>query len=360
MYGLRVRSQKIIDARNRQRGSIRMHVHMPFQCYFTRRNFIQLMAAAGLLPSLGSPPTRAQPQAVTPAYSYPMGFPDRPLGDGLLVRHGYATENTWYHPGWLHTGEDWYLPEEETGGMAVYAAAAGEVVFAGSEYPGLVVIVQHPDGPYSMYGHLDHALAVEAGQSVARGQVLGTVLTRIDGLAPSHLHFELRTFFTTPEVNGNAPRYGVACGVDCPPGPGYWPIDAPEHPSAMGWRNPTHVINRRAWPDGIPEGGEVVLAETAPDIITLWSAPAGDPGAEALGAISVITPGAVFSLLEMAAGAEDATGTSSGAYHLWYRIALPTGTEGWVQAAVPSTNDTGSDGRPSSVRFHFLPAAVPN
>ena len=62
--------------------------------------------------------------------------------------------------------------------MEVYAAAAGEVVFAGSEYPGLVVIVQHPDGLFSMYGHLDYALAVEAGQSVARGQLLGTVLTR--------------------------------------------------------------------------------------------------------------------------------------------------------------------------------------
>jgi murein DD-endopeptidase MepM/ murein hydrolase activator NlpD len=244
--------------------------------------------------------------------------------------------------------------------MEVYAVAAGEVIFAGSEYPGLVVIVQHPDGLFSMYGHLDYALAVEAGQSVARGQLLGSILTRTDGLAPSHLHFELRTFFTTPEVNGNAPRYGVGCGFDCPPGPGYWPLEAPEHPSAMGWRNPTHVINRRAWPVGISEGSEVVLAEMAPEVITLWSAPVGDPGAEALGDISAMTPGAAFSLLEIAAGAEDATGTSAEAYHLWYRIALPTGAEGWVQAAVPVDDDTGSDGRPSSVRFHFLPAAVPN
>jgi hypothetical protein len=126
----------------------------------------------------------------------------------------------------------------------------------------------------------------------------------------------------------------------------------------MGWRNPTHVINRRAWPVGILEGSEVVLAETAPEVIMLWSAPAGDPGVEALGEISAMTPGAAFSLLEIAAGAEDATGTSAEAYRLWYRIALPTGDEGWVQAAVPSTNDTGSDRRPSSVRFAFLPAVV--
>ena len=332
-----------------------MHMNMPLRCHFTRRTFMRLMAAAGLLPGVDSRPTRAQPQAVAPAYSYPTGFPDRSLGDGLLVRHGYATENTWYNPGWLHTGEDWYLPDGETGGMGVYAAAAGEVVFAGSEYPGLVVIIQHPDGLYSMYGHLDYALAVEAGQSVERGQLLGSILTRTDGLAPSHLHFELRTFFTTPEVNGNAPRYAVGCGFDCPPGPGYWPIDAPEHSSVLGWRNPTQVIARRAWPDGIPEGTEVILAQTAPDVITLWSAPAGDASAEAFAEISAITPGAAFSLLEIAAGAEDTTGTSAEAYRLWYRIALPTGDEGWVQAAVPTPYDTGSDGRPSSVRFDFLP-----
>ena len=37
---------------------------------------------------------------------------------------------------------------------------------------------------------------------------------------------------------------------------------------------------------------------------------------------------------------------------------LTDGTVGWVQAALPSANDTGSDGRPSSVRFQFLPAIV--
>jgi hypothetical protein len=52
-----------------------------------------------------------------------------------------------------------------------------------------------------------------------------------------------------------------------------------------------------------------------------------------------------FALREIAAGAEETTGTSAEAYHLWYRIALPTGDEGWVQAAIPSANDTGSDGR---------------
>ena len=72
-------------------------MHVP--CHFTRRTFVRLLAAAGLLPCVDSRSTRAQPQVVAPAYSYPMGLPGRPLGDGLLVRHGYATENTWYNPG---------------------------------------------------------------------------------------------------------------------------------------------------------------------------------------------------------------------------------------------------------------------
>jgi murein DD-endopeptidase MepM/ murein hydrolase activator NlpD len=329
-------------------------MHVPLQCHFTRRTFVRLMGAASLLPWDDFRPTRAQPQTVAPAYGYPMGFPGRPLGDGLLVRHGYATENTWYNPGWLHTGEDWYLPEGETAGMAVYAAAAGDVVFAGSEYPGLVVIVQHPDGLYSMYGHLDYALAVEAGQSVERGQLLGTVLNRSDGLAPSHLHFELRTFFTTPEVNGNAPRYGVACGVDCPPGPGYWPIDAPEHPSVMGWRNPTHVINRRAWRDGVPRGVEAIVSEAAPATTPLWTAPSNGENAEFIGDVS-LTPGDRYPLLAVDAGEDDTLGTSAEAYRVWYQIALPQRGELWVQAAIPTAYDTGSDGRPSSVRFDLLP-----
>ena len=75
-------------------------MHVPLQCHFTRRTFVRLMAAAGLVTRTHPVPTAAQPS--TPAWSYPMGLPGRPMGDGLLVRHGYATENTWYNPGWLY------------------------------------------------------------------------------------------------------------------------------------------------------------------------------------------------------------------------------------------------------------------
>ena len=72
-----------------------MHLHVP--CHFTRRTFVRLLATAGLVARTHAVPVAAQPS--NPVYSYPMGLPGRPPGDGLLVRHGYATENTWYNPG---------------------------------------------------------------------------------------------------------------------------------------------------------------------------------------------------------------------------------------------------------------------
>lgn len=318
----------------------------------TRREVLSLGVAAALAARLR--PTAAQASA--PAFSLPIGLPGQVLGDGFLVRHGYACENTWYNPGWLHTGEDFYLPDGTAAGAGVYAVAAGEIVFAGSEYPGLVVIIQHAEDLYSMYGHLDYSLAVESG-NVERGQLLGTVLDRPDGRAPSHLHFEMRTFLTTTDVNGDAPRYPYGCGFNCAPGPGYWPMDAPEHPSAMGWRNPTHAIANRAF-DGAPrDDAEVVVASQSGESAALWSDPSDHADAEQVGDLP-LHAGDRYRLLSIATGQEASDETSAEGYRLWYRIAVPDVGRAWVQTAVPSSNDTGSDGRPSSIRFDFLPAVV--
>jgi hypothetical protein len=76
-----------------------------------------------------------------------------------------------------------------------------------------------------------------------------------------------------------------------------------------------------------------------------------------LGTVPVRT-GDRFVLLAVAAGAADGTGTSAEAYRLWYRIVMTDDGSAWVRAAVSSDQDTGSDGRPSSVRFDFLPAVT--
>ncbi len=319
-----------------------------------RRAFVRVVGAAV---TLGPCFSARGAQEMGLAFSYPMGFPGRPLGDGFFIRIAYAAENARYYPGWWHTGENWHALDGDTAGLGVFAVADGEVVFAGYDYPGLVVIVRHDEGLFSMYGHLDHAVAVEPGHRVARGDPLGTVLARADDYARSHLHFELRTFFTKAEINGAAPQYGVSCGYEFPPGPGYWPMGAPEHPSELGWLNPTHVINRRAWSGDIPGNASVGVAEGAPASARLWSVPSDSDGAEDMGDV-VLVPGESYPLLEGAAGPEAATGTSAEATSLWYRIATPDGREGWVQAVVPVAIDAGTDGRPSSLRFHFLPVLV--
>jgi murein DD-endopeptidase MepM/ murein hydrolase activator NlpD len=294
-------------------------------------------------------------QARIGSFSYPIGIPGRALGDGFVVRHGFATENTWYNPGWLHCGEDWYALNGDTAGAAVYAIGRGEVVFAGSDYPGLVVIVRHAPDLYSMYGHLDDVIAVGPGERVERGTPLGTVFARTDGRAPSHLHFEVRTFLTHPEVNGERPRYAVACGYRCPPGPGYWPIDAPEHPSDLGWRNPTHIINGGPLNDStaVTDAPRIVVAVDANDEVPLWSGPTL-VDVERVGTLRLV-PGERFPALDVVAGDPSAEGRSAEAYHLRYAITLASGDVGWVDAMVASPAETGSDGRPAAIRFHLLP-----
>ncbi len=299
------------------------------------------------------------PRAAAPRYSYPIGIQGRPAGDGFFIRHGFEVENTWFNPGHWHTGEDWYALQGDTAGAQVYAVADGQVVYAGSNYPGRVVLVRHTDGLVSMYGHLDPALSVRTGQRVARGTLLGTVLRRGDK-TPNHLHFEMRTFLLQREVNGAAPRYPFRCGVRCPPGPGYWPFNAPDLPGDLGWRNPTHVIARRAFAPGSSGAlGEVVVASRpAVRVTTLWSAPPA-PGTrqQAVGQVE-LRPGERVALVDVRAGPEDSRGTSAQAYYLWYRIRFAGGISGWVAAAVPSTFETGADGRPSSVMFNFYPAGT--
>jgi murein DD-endopeptidase MepM/ murein hydrolase activator NlpD len=301
-------------------------------------------ATATLVPSPTAEPAVRQ-------FGYPIGSEGQPPGLGFFIRHGYASENTWYNPGYWHTGEDWYAITGDTAGALVYAIAAGEVVYVGANYPGRVVIVRHPDGLFSMYGHLDPNVAVAQGALVERGSLLGTVLRRGDDV-PNHLHFEVRTFAITELVNGQRPRYNFRCGVNCPPGPGYWPIPAPDHPSDQGWRNPTHVINGRSFAGGASSNlGQVIATERAGGQLELREAP--DPAAPLVATVAS-APGTPFDLLEISSGPEDSRAGSAEGYRIWYRIAWQ-GTTGWVQAAVADPFETGSDGRPSSVYFVIMP-----
>lgn len=306
----------------------------------TRRSFVGL--PFGLLAASAM----AQPNDTDWQFQFPMGLPDRTPGDGCYVMHGYAVENAQYYPGLWHTGENWYALHGDSAGALVYATAAGEVVFAGYDYPGPVVIIRHADDLYSMYGHLNDELNVEVGQQVQRGDVIGTVLYR-EG-PRSHLHFELRTFFTAPEVNGESPRYSFYCGPNCPPGPGYWPFDAPEHPSAMGWRNPLHVIGNRM---AIPANAEVMIPPDNGDPLFLHSSldqPRHDTSV-------MLAPGTRLPLLDTAAGPEASDTYGANATSLWFQVELPDFGPMWVPAIAPTMHAIQQNGQTSSYVFNLIP-----
>ncbi len=312
----------------------------------SRRSFA---AIPGLYLATQGTPDPGQPPAWESA---PIGWPGRLAGDGFRIGHGFQCENSWFSPGWWHTGEDWYALDGDTAGAEVRAIAPGEVVYADFDYPGRVVIIQHATDLYSVYGHLDLALAVQAGQQVVAGTVLGVVLQqaaeRSYRQAPSHLHFEMRRFLIRDDVNGTSPGFGVRCGYQCPPGPGYWPQSAPDLPVDLQWLNPTHTRftfmvetmtnDFQLQPQTASAGGTFPLHD--------------GPDGDVVGTLQ-LAAGELISVHNLAIGDASTRETSALGYLLWAKVETED-TSGWLQVAVPSDAETGGDGRPSSVQFPFL------
>ncbi len=88
-----------------------------------------------------------------------------------------------------HNGTDYVAPK----GTPVSAMAAGQVVAAGWQGGyGRLVVLRHPNGYKTYYGHLSgFAKGIRKGATVAQGQLVGYV--GATGLATGpHLHFEMR------------------------------------------------------------------------------------------------------------------------------------------------------------------------
>ena len=311
----------------------------------SRRTLLAAFAALGIAaPSIET--TRAQ---TGPAFTLPMGWDGMFPGDGTVLRHAFDVENTSLYPGWWHTGENWYLDfDGNSAGAPVYAVADGTVVFAGSDYPGRVVIIQHDGDVYSMYGHLDYALLIGEGDTVTNGQMIARVLDKTDGRSPSHVHFEMRSFVTESFINGDAPIYGYACGYECPPGPGYWPFSDGRLPTQVGWLNPLHVIYGRAYDTAIPQGAEVIATQSAGSFPVRSTRSGPETGNVTL------EPGQRLPLLEIATGDEATLETSADAYSVWVKVDLPTGETGWIPAVRATDEFVQTDGRPATVRIDLL------
>ena len=87
-----------------------------------------------------------------------------------------------------HTGIDYGCPK----GTPILASNDGEVMAAGWDLTGFGfrVILKHPDGRATLYGHLD-SIGVNVGEKVKQGQEIG-VSGDTGNVTGPHLHFESR------------------------------------------------------------------------------------------------------------------------------------------------------------------------
>jgi murein DD-endopeptidase MepM/ murein hydrolase activator NlpD len=107
-------------------------------------------------------------------------------------------------------------------GTAVYAAEDGTVIFAGPDkkpvympwnnYYGNLIVIEHPDGLYTLYAHLSKIL-VEQGQNVASGDPIGEVGQTGVAIGP-HLHFEVRRGDVEDEDSTENPELWLFPNVD--------------------------------------------------------------------------------------------------------------------------------------------------
>lgn len=107
-----------------------------------------------------------------------------PLDDLGFVTRGQVRPGT---PAESHPGVDIAVPP----GTPVRAAGGGTVAEAGVDRDyGLFVLLRHPDGYETMYGHASRLL-VHEGDQVGAGQVIALSGSSGRSTAP-HLHFEIR------------------------------------------------------------------------------------------------------------------------------------------------------------------------
>ena len=114
--------------------------------------------------------------------------------EGLVTAmFGDKDSGLWSSSGGMHTGTDFAMPI----GSPVTAAMDGVVssIDAGSEY-GTSIILTHPDGYQTVYGHLSERL-VKLGDKVSKGQRIARSGDSGNSTGP-HLHYEVRAGLNNP------------------------------------------------------------------------------------------------------------------------------------------------------------------
>ena len=143
-------------------------------------------------PTVGIHPT----EGTQPSPTSPTG--KRPFKTGLPVVgetvHEYAMESLSYN----ETTRDWRVHNgidiAAEAGTTVCAAAEGTVYTTyEDDTMGHTVVIRHQDGYVTVYSSLSEDLAVNAGDTVALGQAIGTVSNSalLESAIGDHLHFSV-------------------------------------------------------------------------------------------------------------------------------------------------------------------------
>jgi lysostaphin len=138
-------------------------------------------------PIATSEPRSPDAQSRTVISGYPLSI--KPSKEAILLGYGWKLHPTIGQVA-FHGGVDLAAPI----GTKVLTAGDGTVAFAGPQGAyGNLVVINHTEGLQTRYAQLER-LQVRTGQTVSRGQAIGTVGTtgRPSSKEP-HLHFEVRS-----------------------------------------------------------------------------------------------------------------------------------------------------------------------
>ncbi len=103
--------------------------------------------------------------------------------------------------GRLHKGVDYYSDSP----VPVFAAAAGRVRSRSyrSDY-GNMIVIDHGDGVYTRYAHLESFARPDIGDLVSPGDLLGIMGNTAGNTIPRHLHYEVLTGTWKPRLGSFA------------------------------------------------------------------------------------------------------------------------------------------------------------
>lgn len=163
-----------------------------------------------------------------------------PVEPDMFVTSGFGPRSGGYH-----YGTD-FGANGGSGGRAVYAARAGKVVMCGAASGfGQWVVVDHPEGGTTVYGHV--IPEVTLGQQVSEGQRIARINpdpATNGGVAP-HLHMEWHRYVWVPPGPDRIDPMTMLAGAKSPGGqpehtpPPAWPggtlfgVDVSEHQNGM-------------------------------------------------------------------------------------------------------------------------------